>query len=130
MEKEEEKSYALMYTICSAILVLTMVWAIWNEVVGKRVWKDYQGKFYSLLVDNASKKLEEEKTRFKSPGVQKEYKPVKNRLEKAREEFKMSGNQNEFNKLQAAIQDIRNKEIKNLPPYSRDYCGLYETCPG
>ena len=111
MEKEEKKSYALMYAICSAILVLAMVWAIWNEVVGKRVWKDYQGKFYSLLVNNASKELEEEKTRFKSPSVQKEYKPVKNRLEKAREKFKMSGNQNEFNKLQAAIQDIRNKEL-------------------
>ena len=111
MEKEEKKSYALMYAICSAILVLTMVWAIWNEVVGKRVWKDYQGKFYSLLVNNANKELEEEKARFKSPSVQKEYKPVKNRLEKAREEFNMSGNQNEFNKLQAAIQDIRNKEL-------------------
>jgi mono/diheme cytochrome c family protein len=111
MEKEEKKSYALMYAICSAILVLTMVWAIWNEVVGKRIWKDYQGKFYSLLVNNAGKELEEEKVRFKSPSVQKEYQPVKNRLEKAREKFKMSGNQNEFNKLQTAIQDIGNKEL-------------------
>ena len=111
MEKEEKKSYALMYMICSAVLVLTMVWAIWNEVVGKRVWKDYQGKFYSLLVNNASKELEEEKARFGSNKVQNEYQPVKRRLEKAREKFKMSGNQNEFNKLQAGIQDVGTKEL-------------------
>ena len=44
MKKEEQKSYALMYLICSVVLVLVMGWGIWNEVVGKRLWKDYQRK--------------------------------------------------------------------------------------
>ena len=50
-----------MYAICAAILIIVQAWAIWNEVVGKRPWKDYQRKFYSLLIDNINDDIEEEK---------------------------------------------------------------------
>ncbi|MHC4322150.1 MAG: hypothetical protein ACYST3_07735, partial [Planctomycetota bacterium] len=64
MKKEEQKSYALMYLICSVVLVLVMGWGIWNEVVGKRLWKDYQRKFYSIIEKDVSKELEKEKAGF------------------------------------------------------------------
>ncbi|MEK6766198.1 MAG: c-type cytochrome [Planctomycetota bacterium] len=114
MKKEEQKSYVLMYAICAAILIIVQAWAIWNEVVGKRPWKDYQRKFYSLLIDNINDDIEEEKKRFDGPDVQKEYQEVAQKLEKAKKEFKMSGNQNEFNKLEEAIRNIRSKELSPL----------------
>ena len=103
-----------MYAICAAILIIVQAWAIWTEVVGKRPWKDYQRKFYSLLIDNINDDIEEEKKRFDGPDVQKEYQEVAQKLEKAKKEFKMSGNQNEFNKLEEAIRNIRSKELSPL----------------
>ncbi len=69
-----------MFAICAAVLVSVNCWAVWNEVVGKRVWKSYQRMFYSLLVGNARVELEEAKAKFESAEVQKEYKPIKNKL--------------------------------------------------
>lgn len=114
MKKEEQKSYILMYVICAAILILVQAWAIWNEVVGKRIWKDYQRKFYSLLIDDINDDIEEEKKRFEGPDVQKEYQEVAQKLEREKKEFKMSGNQNEFNKLEVAIRNIGSKELSPL----------------
>ena len=114
MKKEEEKSYVLMYVICAAILILVQVWAVWNEVVGKRKWKEYQSKFYALMVDNAKKDLEEAKKRFESPDVQEKYQVINDKLKKAENEFRMSGNQNEFNKLEDAMRAVRSKELVPL----------------
>ncbi len=111
MKKEEQKSYALMYLICSIVLVLVMGWGIWNEAVGKRLWKDYQRKFYSLLEKNVSKELEKEKAGYELIKKQNDYQTVEGKLEKAREEFNLTRNQNEFSRLSAVIRDIRNKEL-------------------
>lgn len=114
MKKEEQKSYVLMYVICAAILVLVQAWAIWNEVVGKRMWKDYQRKFYSLMVDNVKEDLEVAKENFQSPDVQEKYQVVNDKLKKAEKEFRMSGNQNEFNKLEEAMREVRISELAPL----------------
>ncbi len=114
MKKEEQKSYVLMYVICAVILLLVQVWAIWNEVVGKRMWKVYQTKFYSLQVDKVKDDIEEAKKNFQSPDVQVKYQVVNDKLKKAEKEFRMSGNQNEFNKLEEAMRDVRSKELAPL----------------
>ena len=51
MKKEEEKSYAGLYLFLSFILTLTIVWAVWDEVVGKRPWKLYQSRFSELELE-------------------------------------------------------------------------------
>ncbi len=114
MKREEQKSFALMYLICSVVLVLVMGWGIWNEVVGKRLWKDYQRKFYSIIEKNVSKELEKEKTRFEIIKKQDDYQVVKRKLENARKEFDLKRNQNEFNRLGSVIHDIRDKELASL----------------
>ncbi len=111
MKREEQKSYALMYLICSVILVLVMGWGLWNEVVGKRLWKDYQRKFYAIVEKNVSKELEKEKNGFEIIKNQNDYKSVKDKLEQAHKEFNLTRNQNEFSRLSSVIQDIRNKEL-------------------
>jgi hypothetical protein len=39
------KSYAFHYLIATVILIGTLFWAMWDEAVGQRPWKEYQGEF-------------------------------------------------------------------------------------
>ena len=111
MRKEEDKSYTLFYFICSLAVAVLMIWAIWDETYTKRIWKDYQKKFYSMVVSKAERELEEEKTKFESVAVQGEYRKVKSKLEKALDNFKESGNQKEYDKLQSEITHVNKKEL-------------------
>ena len=45
MKKEEEKSYVGLYVLLSLILAATNVWALWNEIAGKRPWKELSDSF-------------------------------------------------------------------------------------
>lgn len=39
------KSYAMHYLIATLILMVTLLWAMWDEGWGQRPWKSYQGEF-------------------------------------------------------------------------------------
>jgi mono/diheme cytochrome c family protein len=52
----EERNYASIYIIFSALLFLGTVWAVVDEVKVRRPWKEYQREFYEIGV----KKLEEQ----------------------------------------------------------------------
>jgi cytochrome c551/c552 len=39
------KSYALHYLIAMALLIGTLLWALWDEAYGQRPWKKYQAEF-------------------------------------------------------------------------------------
>jgi len=39
-KKEEEKSYVGLFVLLSLILGATNVGALWNEIVGRRPWKN------------------------------------------------------------------------------------------
>ena len=91
----------------------TFTWVILDEVFAGRPWKQQQRKYYSLLIDDARKEIEEAKAEFNSPEVQEKYNTVRDKLEKANEKLKESGGQDEYNKLKAEIQQISQKE---LPP--------------
>ncbi|MGR3174692.1 MAG: c-type cytochrome [Candidatus Scalindua sp.] len=112
-KKEEEKSYAFLFILASLMIMGTFTWVIFDEVFAGRPWKQQQKKYYSLLIDNARKEIEEAKTEFNSPAVQEKYNTVRDKLEKANEKLKESGGQDEYNKLKAEIQQISQKE---LPP--------------
>ena len=112
-KKEEEKSYAFLFIIASLMIMGTFTWVILDEVFAGRPWKQQQRKYYSLLIDDARKEIEEAKAEFNSPEVQEKYNTVRDKLEKANEKLKESGGQDEYNKLKAEIQQISQKE---LPP--------------
>ncbi len=67
MKKEEEKSYVGLFILLSFILVVTNVWALWNEIAGKRPWKDYQTRFYELEYENAKKNYDKAVLAFGQP---------------------------------------------------------------
>lgn len=87
MKKEEEKSYAGLYLSLSIILVLTIIWAVWNETVVNRPWKAYQSRFYELEKEKIIKDYREALSEFNQPEVQEKYREVQGKLEAAWKEF-------------------------------------------
>ena len=84
-KKEEEKSYAFLFILASLMILGTFTWVILDEVFAGRPWKQQQRKYYSLLMDNARKEIEEAKAEFNSHVVQEKYNAVRDKLEKADE---------------------------------------------
>src|SRR3972149_4237187 len=78
MKKEEDKSYLIMYVIVSFLLVAVTAWAILNETVDRRPWKNYQKRFYRLEYEKIKQNYEKERANFESPDVQKKYDAPRN----------------------------------------------------
>src|SRR6185436_7780739 len=54
-----ESSMSGLLLVSSLLLVVTMVWALWDEVLGQRPWKGYQREFvsrYSDFLDRAKQR--------------------------------------------------------------------------
>ena len=113
MKKEEDKSYLIMYVIVSFLLVAVTAWAILNETVDRRPWKNYQKRFYRLEYEKIKQNYEKERANFESPDVQKKYEAAKNKLEDAWEDFKKPPIQNEYKKL-SEEQKVLNRELDAL----------------
>src|SRR3989339_1525973 len=113
MKKEEDKSYLIMYVIVSFLLVTVTAWAILNETVDRRPWKNYQKRFYRLEYEKIKQNYEKERANFESPDVQKKYEAAKNKLEHAWEDFKKPPIQNEYKKL-SEEQKVLNRELDAL----------------
>src|SRR3989338_9079738 len=80
MKKEEDKSYLIMYVIVSFLLVAVTAWAILNETVDRRPWKNYQKRFYRLEYEKIKQNYEKERANFESPDVQKKYEAANKKL--------------------------------------------------
>lgn len=94
--KEEEKSYALHFFISVLLLIITSIWLIWWETETLRPWKDYQKKYYKLLVAELKNRLDKKNAEFSDDSVQQEYKKIENDLKKAKAEFETSAIQTEY----------------------------------
>ena len=125
-KKEEERSYAFLFILASLMIMGTFTWVILDEVFAGRPWKQQQRKYYSLLIDNARKEIEEAKAELNNPEVQEKYNAVRDKLEKANEKFKESGGQDEYNKLKAEIQQISQNELLCKSPISNS--GIPRVC--
>ncbi len=114
MKKEEEKSYVGLYVFLSFILAATNVWALWNEIVGKRPWKDYQARYYELEYENAKKKYDDAVLAFEQQDEQDLYNAVEQKLDKAKKEFKKPKIQREYKKTLAELRALDKKELAPL----------------
>jgi mono/diheme cytochrome c family protein len=105
-KKEEERSYSLHFFIAILLLIITSIWAIWWETETLRPWKDYQKKYYNLLVAQLKKRLEQRDAEFSSDDVQKAYKDLKSALEKAKAEFESPVVQTEYKKTKGKLAEV------------------------
>lgn len=112
-EKEENKSYLLLFVILGFILVTATAWAIVNETFDRRPWKYYQRRFHHLEFEKITQEYEKERTLFESTDIQKKYEETKQRLEIARGNFRKPPLQEEYRKL-TNEQTALNRELESL----------------
>jgi len=105
-KKEEEKSYSLHFFIAVTLLIITFIWLILWETEALRPWKDYQNKYYKLIVAQLKEKLEQKGAEFLGDNVQQEYKGLKSDLEKAKAEFKSPAVQTEYKKTGKELDEV------------------------
>ena len=57
----EEKSYAVLFFILSALLGLVTIWGFWSEAITRRPWKGVQQEFYQYEYEKTKIELERAK---------------------------------------------------------------------
>ena len=57
----EEKSYAVLFFILSALLGLVTIWGFWSEAITRRPWKGIQQKFYQYEYEKTEIELKRAK---------------------------------------------------------------------
>lgn len=63
-QDEEKRSYAGLWLLTAALLVLGAVWAILDDTYLRRPWKSYQHGYYALAEEKERAKLEEEQKKL------------------------------------------------------------------
>ncbi|MBI4007874.1 MAG: c-type cytochrome [Planctomycetes bacterium] len=116
-EKEEKKSYALLYLIMCVALIGVTIWAIWNETFTRRPWKQYQGRYSRLEEQYLKDKYTRLKEEFESPDVQAEYMEVKKHLDEAKSSLYSPNTKRYYEGL---LTENRILEEKQLPPLMFD----------
>jgi cytochrome c551/c552 len=77
-EKEEKKSYASVFLLGSALLVVVTLWSFWDDNITRRAWKRYQASFYRLDYQKAKAAYEEEDKKLQAdPAYQELVKKLK-----------------------------------------------------
>jgi len=105
-KKEEEKSYALHFLVAVLLLIIVSLWLILWETETLRPWKEYQKKYYDLVVTQLEKNLGQRVAEFSSDNVQKDYNNLKSALDKARVEFESAAVQTEYKKTSRELNEV------------------------
>ena len=69
---EEGKSYSALFVLMVAVLLVSAVWAIWDDNISRRPWKQYQVEWDRLAYDKYMKDAADEQKRLNAdPDYQK-----------------------------------------------------------
>ena len=111
MPPVERTSKSLFFFVCSMLLVLSIGWSLWDEIKGRRPWKDYQAEFNRLEGERVRDELKAETAKVSgglaklTAAIQKAeedlasnaaYAAAKNRLAATREKFEKVSLENKF----------------------------------
>jgi hypothetical protein len=61
---EERKSYSALFVLMVALLLAAAVWAIWDDNISRRPWKQYQVEFDELAYNSFMRKAADEDKRL------------------------------------------------------------------
>ncbi|MEE8384982.1 MAG: c-type cytochrome [Dehalococcoidia bacterium] len=105
----EETSYALPFLVCSLLLIATSVWALWDEVIGRRPWKWYQQAYYQLKTERIRAELEAARARLTDPATRRKHQDLQSSLRTARERLASPEAQREDRRLQKERQRVKER---------------------
>jgi mono/diheme cytochrome c family protein len=63
---EEKKSRAILFLLASVALLVTSIWAVWNDNISRRPWKLFQHEFHNLEYRRAQDVLAAEQARLEA----------------------------------------------------------------
>ncbi|MEI8133980.1 MAG: c-type cytochrome [bacterium] len=106
----EQRSYTKIYGILAMLLFAFTVWAVLDEVMTRRPWKDIQADFKEFKISRLKLEIKKEKAKI-PPEVRKELKKKLAELEK-----QMSSDS--YNKTLEEIEDIQKKLYKAQRDYT------------
>src|SRR5437868_12385720 len=74
---EEGKSYSALFVLMIAVLMVSAIWAIWDDNISRRPWKQYQVEFDRLAYDKYMKDVADEQKKLNdNPEYVKEIKDL------------------------------------------------------
>src|SRR4029077_13862621 len=63
---EEKKSRSVLFLLSAVALLVTGIWAVWNDNISRRPWKLFQYEFHNLEYQRAQDALAAEQTRLEA----------------------------------------------------------------
>lgn len=63
---EEKKSRSVLFLLSAVALLVTGIWAVWNDNISRRPWKLFQHEFHNLEYQRAEDALAAEQTRLEA----------------------------------------------------------------
>lgn len=79
----EDRRYGTVFVVCAALLAVTTVWVVVDEVWLRRPWKAYQKEFNELELQKAVVELRNAEQTFQSMEVQSRYSELQHNLQSA-----------------------------------------------
>jgi len=103
---EEGKSYSALFVLMIAVLMVSAIWAIWDDNISRRPWKEYQVEFDRLAYNKYMKDVADEQKKLNdNPEYVKEIKD----LGEAKRQLDSGETQRKLDEL--ASQEVKLKNI-------------------
>ncbi|MDC0292701.1 hypothetical protein OAL29_02225, partial [Candidatus Binatia bacterium] len=98
--EDEKRSYAGLWLLCAALLVVGAIWALLDDTTLRRPWKQVQNEFFALEKGRQIKALEAEEA---SLGGNETYQELQANLTKAQDALKEPSTAAEIAALEAKL---------------------------
>src|ERR1700719_1113222 len=63
---EEGKSFSALFVLMMAVLLVSAIWAIWDDNISRRPWKEYQVEFDRLAYNKYMKDVADEQKKLEA----------------------------------------------------------------
>ena len=63
-QDEEKKSYSALYLVVIALLLAGSIWAVWDDNIFRRPWKQYQSQFFDIEHEAVKAEIAKEEERL------------------------------------------------------------------
>jgi mono/diheme cytochrome c family protein/predicted nucleic acid-binding Zn-ribbon protein len=108
----ELENKTTLFFVCAAILAVTGIWAVYEEVWGRRPWKDYQQQLFALESERAGQAYERVKARLQSEEVQAELRGLEAQLAEARARITDPAKRQTFTEARRAVSALEVREYE------------------
>ncbi|HHT9133290.1 MAG TPA: c-type cytochrome [Candidatus Avalokitesvara rifleensis] len=98
----EQKSHVKLYIFAVGLLVFSTVWAVYDEVIGRRPWKSYQKQFLAL----ADKKSQQDLKNAQAALTSEEYKALDQEYQGVLKAFEENPDR------QAKVKELEEKDVE------------------